>query len=111
MTPLETALKYMDILFSDGDLDELAGIFSDEFLFEGPFYTFDSASDYINSLRSDPPTGFEFRLIRAFESTGSVNLVYEFAKGNIITPMSQFFEFEGGRISRILLIFDTADFS
>ncbi|MCK5353019.1 hypothetical protein KAJ77_10565, partial [bacterium] len=68
-------------------------------------------ADYINSLKSDPPVGCEYRLIRVFESTGSVNLIYEFIKGEFRTPMSQLFEFENDRITRILLIFDTAGFN
>ena len=110
MTNLEIALKYMDILFSGGDLDELSVIFSDHLQFEGPLYRFDSASDYITSLKADPPVDFEYKLIRVFEAAGSVNLIYEFTKGKILTPMSQLFEFENGKICRILLIFDTADF-
>jgi hypothetical protein len=111
MTNLEIALKYMDIFYSGGDLDELEEIFSVDLEFEGPFSRFDSAADYINSLKSDPPVGCEYRLIRVFESTGSVNLIYEFIKGEFRTPMSQLFEFENDRITRILLIFDTAGFN
>ncbi len=110
MTNLETALKYMDIFYSGGDFDELAEIFSVDLEFEGPFSRFDSAADYINSLKSDPSVGCEYSLIRVFESTGSVNLIYEFIKVEIRTPMSQLFEFEDGRIVRILLIFDTSSF-
>ncbi len=111
MTNLETALKYMDIFYSGGDFDGLAEIFSVDLQFEGPFFRFDSAADYINNLKSDPPVGCEYRLIRVFESTGSVNLIYEFIKGEFRTPMSQLFEFENDRITRILLIFDTAGFN
>jgi hypothetical protein len=110
MTNLEIALKYMDIFYSGKEFDELAEIFFDNLVFEGPLFRFDSASDYIESLKSDPPVSCEYRLIRVFESTGSVNLIYEFIKGEIRTPMSQLFEFENGRISRILLVFDTARF-
>jgi hypothetical protein len=111
MSHLETALKYMDILFSGGDLDGLEGILSHDFQFEGPLFRFDSVADYIASLKEDPPAGWDYRLIRAFESAGSVNLIYEFTKGGIRTPMSQLFEFEGQKISRILLIYDTAGFA
>jgi hypothetical protein len=110
MTNLEIALRYMDIFYSGEDLDELNEIFSEDLIFEGPFYNFHSSATYIDSLKSDPPVGCEFRLIRVFESTGSVNLIYEFIKGEIRTPMSQLFEFEDGRIIRILLVFDTSSF-
>ena len=110
MTNLDIALKYMSILFAGGDLDELSVILSEDLQFEGPLYRFNSASDYINSLQKDPPAGFDYKLIRVFEAAGSVNLIYEFTKGNIRTPMSQLFEFGNGKICRILLIFDTGDF-
>jgi len=110
MTNLEIALKYMNIFYSGGNLDELKEILSDTFTFEGPLFQFDSAGDYIRSLKSDPPVECEYRLIRVFESTGSVNLIYDYIKGEIRTPMSQLFEFEDGKIVRILLIFDTSSF-
>ena len=110
MSNLELALRYINIFFSGGDFDDLAEIFSEDLVFEGPFFRSDSSLAYIDSLKKDPPTGCEYRLIRAFEGAGSVNLIYEFLKGEIRTPMSQLFEFNDGKISRILLIFDTAAF-
>jgi hypothetical protein len=36
-------------------LEALRKIFSDDLKFSGPFYNFDSADDYVNALRNNPP--------------------------------------------------------
>jgi hypothetical protein len=109
MKNLDIALRYMDIFFSGEDPDELHKILADNLVFEGPLHRFDSAQEYVQSLKMDPPVGCDYSLIRVFESTGSINLIYTFIRGKIKTPMSQLFEFEDGKIVRILLIFDTAE--
>ncbi len=111
MSPLELAHKYMEIFFSGGDIEELGHIFSKDFTFSGPFYEFDSAEAYLDSLRSDPPENFCYELIRSFENESSACLVYQFSKTGISTPMAQMFEVSNGKICKILLIFDTGPFA
>lgn len=111
MTPLETAGKYMDILFDEGDLDELFDLFTAELRFKGPLYRFETAEAYINSLKKDPPEGFHFRILKTYVDDSSVCLIYEFSKADITTPMAQLFEFEDGLISKIELIFDATRFT
>jgi hypothetical protein len=110
MKHADLALKYLEIFFSGGGFEALNEIFAEDLRFEGPFYRFDTARDYIDSLKSDPPIGCKYKLLRTCEDTGSVTVIYEFRKGNLITPMSQMFEIENGKISKILLIFDTGKF-
>ena len=110
MKNLELALRYMEIFFPGGDPDAMADIFAENLVFEGPFKKFDNSADYIASLKADPPIGCEYKLIRAFEAGDSVNLVYDFIRGEIRTPMLQLFELKGGKIVRILLVFDTSGF-
>ena len=111
MKPLELALKYMDIVFNGKNPDELNNLFADEFIFSGPFNKFDTAEDYIKSLKTDPPLGFEYKILRTFEGESSVCLVYQFSKPGVSVPMAQLFETNCGKISRIMLIFDTAAFA
>ena len=81
---MELALKYMEIFFSGGDIDELIHILAYDFAFRGrPFYEFDSAEDYIKSLKSDPPNGFEYEMINSFENDSSACLVYQFRKPGV----------------------------
>ena len=110
MKPLDIALRYMEIFFASGDMDALRPLLADDFRFEGPFYTYDSADDYISALKEDPPEGFAYTLINAFESASSACLIFEFTKPGIRIPMAQIFEIKENKISRALLIFDTGVF-
>ena len=83
---------------------------ADDFSFSGPFYQFDSAEGYIESLQSDPPNGFQYEIIRSFEDESSACLIYRFSKPGVSTPMAQWFEMKDGKIRKILLIFDSGAF-
>lgn len=111
MKPLELAKRYMDILFTEQSPDLLRELLTGDCVFEGPFYTFNTAAEYIASLKEDPPTGFDYELIKAFDNDHSACLVYQFKKPGISIPMVQTFEVTNEGISRILLVFDTAAFS
>ncbi len=50
-------------------------------------------------------------MIRSFEDKSGACLVYEFAKPGVCTPMTQLFEVRDGKISHILLVFDTGAFT
>ncbi len=110
MTSLDIALRYMDIFYSGRELERLYAIMADELRFDGPFFRFDSAHDYIASLLSDPPVKCEYRLLYSFEKGSMVNLIYEFSKPGIRTTMSQLFEVRDGNITSVLLIFDSGAF-
>ncbi len=110
MTPRRLAEKYMDFVFKTGDLEALRDILSDNLSFSGPFYRFDSADDYVDSLRNDPPEDFEYEIIRGYEDSDSACLIYQFSKPGISTLMTQIFWTNDEKISRILLIFDTGAF-
>lgn len=110
MTPLELAQKYMDCLFETGNLEELRNILCDDFVFIGPLFQFHSADSYLVSLSNDPPKDFNYRLIKSYGDITTACLLYQFSKPGISTPMSQLFEIRNGKISRILLVFDTDKF-
>ena len=110
MQSLELALRYMDIVFDGEDMELLRPLLSGDFSFQGPSYEFDTAQGYIASMQAEPPEGFAYEIINAFENGSSVCLVYQFSKPGISVPMAQLFETRDGKISRILLIFDTGAF-
>lgn len=110
MTPLALAQQYMDIFFGDGDIERLREILADDCRFVGPFYRFDSAQAYIDSLKSDLLEDFGYQIIKAYEDEDSACLVYRFSKPGIEIPMTQVFEVADGRISNILLLFDSGVF-
>jgi hypothetical protein len=101
----------MDVVFAGSNMDALNQLLADEFTFKGPFDEFDSPKSYIQSLQSDPPQGFEYEMIRSFETESCACLVYQFSKPGVSVPMAQIFEISNGKISKILLIFDTRSFT
>ena len=110
MGPLDMARKYMTILFDKGDLNELANVLAENLYFSGPFYEFHSADAYIDALKSGPPRDFQYEMIGAYEDGTTACLMYQFQKPGVSVPMAQYFETRHDRISRILLVFDTAPF-
>ncbi len=111
MKPLQLALKYMEVFYSGGDMQALRPLLAEDFSFSGPFYTFESAEAYIDSLKADPPKEFEYEIIRSWEDDSSACLIYQFSKPGVSTPMAQMFQVKEGRISKILLVFDTGAFA
>ena len=110
MKALELALKYLEVFFSGENLDELKSLLADNVSFTGPIYKFSSADSYINSLKEDPPKGLKYEIIKLFEDENSACIIYQFTKENVLTPMAQLFETEDGKLSKIVLIFDSKDF-
>jgi hypothetical protein len=100
----------MDIFFSGEDFSELRHVLAPDLAFTGPFFSFDSAEDYIASLEADPPVECSYELLGSFEKESAACLVYRFAKPGVGTTMAQLFEVGDGRIRKILLVFDTAPF-
>ena len=58
----------------------------------------------------DPPKNCEYKIIQSYEDETSACLIYEFSKADLNTPMTHIFEVNDGKISKILLIFDTSAF-
>ncbi len=110
MGPLELAQQYMDILFTGKDVGRLGEILAEDCRFVGPFYQFDSARAYIDSLQSGLLSDFGFDIIKAYEDADSACLIYQFSKPGVDIPMAQVFEVTDNRISSILLLFDSAAF-
>ena len=110
MKPLDLALKYMEIFYSNDNIEALGEILSEDLVFEGPFYKFTSAEDYMDSLRKAPPKGMKYEIIKTYENDSGACLVYQFSKKNISLPMAQIFEVEKEKILKIILIFDTSPF-
>jgi hypothetical protein len=110
MTPIDLAEKYMDCVFKTGNLEELRKILSDDLQFRGPFFNFNSADTYVDSLKNDPPVDFKYEIIKSYANDSSACLIYQFSKPGVSTSMTQIFETVDGKINSILLIFDTGAF-
>ena len=111
MTALDLAYKYMEVFYGGQSLETLRELLAEDMSFKGPFYEYQSAADYIESLLSDPPKDAKYKILSAFETDHAACLVYQFEKPGVSTTMCQKFEVRNGKIKEILLIFDSADFS
>ena len=111
MTAGDIAKKYMEIFYSGKNIEELNPLLAPNLKFEGPFYKFNSAEEYLNSLKKDPPKAMRYEIIQSFEKGSSVCLIYQFSKPGVSVTMAQLFEMGNDKITKILLIFDTSAFS
>ena len=110
MSNRELAIQYLDG-FSEGDLNKIRNVLSDEFELNGPFYYGKTAVDYIRTLESDPPDRSSYKIISIFESGDEVCIIYKFEKKGIVADMAQLFKFDSGKISKSILIFDSRQFA
>ena len=108
MMPRQQIQHYFDVFFVSHDFDSLAEIFHDDLQFRGPLYSFDSAADYIASLKQDPPVDCRYEKLFECSSEEGINVVYRFIKPGVSLEMSQLFRFRNNRISHILLIFNSS---
>jgi hypothetical protein len=110
VSPLQLAHRYLELFCAGDRLHELAEIFAPELIFIGPYHRFNSAQTYIDSLVADPPVDCVCQVRHEIADDTSAALFYRFSKPGVETDMAQFFTCKSGRIERIQLIFDTADF-
>ncbi|MDY6993668.1 MAG: hypothetical protein SVR94_13840 [Pseudomonadota bacterium] len=111
MSALALAQQYMELVFTRGDFIALRPLLADSLSFQGPWYCFNTADDYINALLSDPPQDFAYKMLKTYEDDTSACLVYQFIKPGVATIMMQLFEIKDDKINSILLLFDTAAFN
>lgn len=111
MNALELAHRYLDIFYNGKDPAKLAEILDANFKFEGPFNKCNSATQYVNTLVKDPPRNMQYQIVDQFGDQKSACVIYLFSKDEIKSNMVQYFRIRDNRISEILLIFDSADFS
>lgn len=100
----------MACFYGDAPLKEMEAILADELVFQGPFCEFNSARDYLESLKADPPGDAKYEILQVYEAGDSICFIYRFIKQGISTLMAQTFEIRAGKIVKIILIFDTRAF-
>lgn len=110
MKAAELALRYMEAFYA-ADLAGLRAILRDDLQFDGPFFRFNTAAAYLDSLAAAPPVEMSYEITRSYEDETSACLVYRLTKPGVETMLAQVFEVEEGKIRRIRLIFDSAAFS
>ena len=105
-SPSEISIEFVSA-FCAGELDSLEELLAADLRFTGPLFRCDCRASYLGRLYRDPPTPTSYRILRMFESPDGVCVLYEYGESKRPVLVSQFNRFFGGRISEILLVFDT----
>ncbi|WP_299871793.1 hypothetical protein [uncultured Cocleimonas sp.] len=112
MNPTELAKIYMKSFFGEKPLEDLSSILSEDLKFAGPFYTFNTGEEYIESLReSMPADAISYEILQEVEKGNSCCLVYQSKRHGVCGVdeiMAQLFEVSNNQIIRIRLILDAA---
>jgi len=105
----DVALEYLRC-FCAGNIDGLEPLLAANLTFEGTFHSYGSATDYLDSLRSDPPEKCQYRVLSITESEDSVAIFYEYQKPDRNIKIAQLFRIRDTQIQDVLLIFDGTGF-
>lgn len=92
--------------FCAGDIDGLGPLLAADLSFTGTFHTYGSASEYLCSLRSDPPEKCEYNVLSVTENKDSVAVFYEYQKPERLMQIAQLFKIRDHKIHEVLLVFD-----
>ncbi len=95
--------------FCAADVDALSELLADDFRLKGPLGGFESKATYVSALQENPPVVGRHRILSVSEGVQSVSIFYEYERNETPVTIAQLFLFDSGRISEILLVFDTAD--
>lgn len=110
-TATEIAKRYMASFFGHTPLESMAAILAENLIFEGPFHRSVGAKTYLEALSEHPPINVSFEMEKIFENKNTVCFIYQFIKPRVKTRMVQTFEVYDGKISKIILVFDTKAFA
>lgn len=109
MTKQEIAQEYLKC-FCEGNVSGLIPLLAPQLQFNGTFYNYNSAAEYLNSLRNDPPEKCTYTVLSITENDDSVAVFYEYGKPGGAIKIAQLFKIKNQKIKEILLIFDGRGF-
>lgn len=109
MTNRDLALEYLHC-FCGGNIDGLSSLLAADLIFSGTLHDYHSASDYLDSLRIDPPDKCEYNVLSVTEGDDAVAVFYEYQKPEHVLQIAQLFKIRDYKINEIILIFDARDF-
>ena len=105
MNNREVVMEYIRC-FCAGDIDGLESLLGADLSFTGTFHTYGSASEYLDSLRDDPPEKCGSRVLSITENEDAVAVFYEYQKSEEALNIAQLFKLNEEKIQEILLVFD-----
>jgi len=84
---------------------------TEDLKFTGPFYKFNTAEDYIESLKENMPVdATSYEILQEYENENTCCLVYQSRTQGVDEIMAQLFEVNENKITRIRLIVDASRF-
>jgi len=110
MTHRDLALAYLRA-FCAADIDALRPLLAEDLRFSGPLHRFASRAEYLEGLAADPPQASGYEILGMTEADDSVAVFWEYRKPGKPMTIAQLFKFRGGKISDILLVFDTGGYA
>ena len=110
MTNEELARAYLNY-FCGGDIDGMEAILAPDLIFTGTLHSYHSRTEYLDSLRQDPPEECGCNILSITENKASVAVFYEYIKPDQRIQIAQLFKFDHQQITEVLLIFDARDIS
>ena len=105
MTKRDVVMEYLRC-FCAGDIDSLQPLLATELNFTGTFHNYGSASEYLDSLKDDPPEECGCKVLSITENEDTVAVFYEYQKPKRVMQIAQLFKIKEERIHDILLVFD-----
>lgn len=97
--------------FCAGDVEALVPLLAEDFRFSGPFFQFNSADAYLDTLRSDPLEAGGYKLLSVTENVDNVSIYYDYEKSDRVLTIAQLFKFKHQKICETLVVFDGRGFA
>ncbi len=107
MTSSATAKTYLKAFFGEIPLEDIRKILADDLQFTGPFYKFDNADDYLESLNETMPQGVvNYEILKEIVKDNTYCIVYQSEQDEEIS--AQLFEVVDNKITRIRFMADAS---
>ena len=90
MTNQVIAKEYIRF-FCNGDIDGLEPLLAPDLRFTGTLHAYHSSSEYLESLRGDPPEKCGCKVISITEKDDTVAIFYEYHKPERVMKIAQLF--------------------
>ncbi len=110
MTNRKVAMAFLKH-FCAGDVDSMAPLLAEDLHFHGPFHQFRSSTEYLDTLKKDPPEKCGCRVLSVTENGDNVPISYDYGKSGGALTVAQLFTFKNQKISEVLLVFDGRGFA
>jgi len=108
MTKRAIALEYLRC-FCEGSIDGIESLLAPDLTFNGTLGEYQSATQYLNALRSDPPQKANCTILSITETDDSVAVFYDYHKPDRVITIAQLFTIRGHRIHEMLVVFDARE--